>query len=213
MAFPCRIQNGIHGVEQRRNRKQNGVVHCNIGSYIDQLQSRFQPQSEVTISNSHVLRTLRCSDHRDSAMGIFSSPPPPHLPSGPDHAPSFNPQTNPYKAKRLWPPDFSKMTHHQQFAFEKKYKRRAKYSYLRPSWVRKVKLVQFLSVTSTRTIPLSESVSSPKRAVADWHGMQRWQATCSSSPNYQRGIRIPSTRYASLCDLDFQDSRLSKYDV
>ena len=78
-------------------------------------------------------------------MGLFSflrsSPPPSPRPARP-----FNPATNPYKAKHPWPPDFDKMTLRQQFSYEKRYKRRAKYSFLRPSWVRKVKLAQFLSI-------------------------------------------------------------------
>jgi hypothetical protein len=54
--------------------------------------------------------------------------------------------TNPYKAKRLWPPDFSKLPPKQQFRLERRYKRRAKLKWARPRWTKAVKLVQMSSI-------------------------------------------------------------------
>jgi hypothetical protein len=54
--------------------------------------------------------------------------------------------TNPYKAKRLWPPDFSKMSPKYQLRLEKKYRRRAKLKWARPRWTKAVKIVQLSSI-------------------------------------------------------------------
>ncbi|PSS06674.1 hypothetical protein M430DRAFT_46028 [Amorphotheca resinae ATCC 22711] len=54
--------------------------------------------------------------------------------------------TNPYKAKRLWPPDFSKLSPKHQFRLERRYKRRAKLKWERPRWTKAVKMVQMGSV-------------------------------------------------------------------
>lgn len=50
--------------------------------------------------------------------------------------------TNPYKAQRSWPPDFSKLNPKYQFRLERKYKRRAKLKWARPRWTKGVKLAQ-----------------------------------------------------------------------
>ncbi|KAG9246457.1 hypothetical protein BJ878DRAFT_496894 [Calycina marina] len=55
--------------------------------------------------------------------------------------------TNPFRAKRHWPPDFSKFSQKQQFRFERTYKRRTKLKWARPKWVKGVKLVQMASIT------------------------------------------------------------------
>jgi hypothetical protein len=57
--------------------------------------------------------------------------------------------TNPYKAKRLWPPDFSKLSPKHQFRLERRYKRRAKLKWERPRWTKAVKMVQMGSVVCT----------------------------------------------------------------
>lgn len=54
--------------------------------------------------------------------------------------------TNPYKAKRLWPPDFSKLTEKHQFRLERRYKRRVKLKWARPRWTKGVKLAQLGSI-------------------------------------------------------------------
>ena len=52
----------------------------------------------------------------------------------------------PYKAQRLWPPDFSKIPQKHQFKLERKYKRRAKLKWARPRWTKAVKIAQLSSV-------------------------------------------------------------------
>jgi hypothetical protein len=64
--------------------------------------------------------------------------------------PQFKPPTyaemNPYKAKRLWPPDFSKLSEKHQFRLERKYKRRMKLKWARPGWNKGIKIAQIMSI-------------------------------------------------------------------
>ena len=48
--------------------------------------------------------------------------------------------TNPYKAQKEWPPDFTKLHTKYQFHLERKYRRRAKLRYARPRWTKAVKI-------------------------------------------------------------------------
>ncbi|MCJ1480460.1 hypothetical protein MMC06_000615 [Schaereria dolodes] len=50
---------------------------------------------------------------------------------------------NPYKAQRLWPPDFSQIDTKHQFRLERRYRRRAKLKWARPRWTKAVKLAQW----------------------------------------------------------------------
>ncbi|KAE8448834.1 hypothetical protein EG329_008836 [Mollisiaceae sp. DMI_Dod_QoI] len=58
----------------------------------------------------------------------------------------FDIQSNPFKARRLWPPDFSKISTKHQFRLERKYKRRAKLKWARPRWTKFVKTMQLGSI-------------------------------------------------------------------
>ncbi|KAF8852904.1 hypothetical protein BDZ45DRAFT_93596 [Acephala macrosclerotiorum] len=58
----------------------------------------------------------------------------------------FNIYSNPYKARRLWPPDFTKIDRKHQFRLERKYKRRAKLKWARPRWTKFVKTMQLGSI-------------------------------------------------------------------
>ncbi|KAI0837400.1 hypothetical protein F5Y06DRAFT_271619 [Hypoxylon sp. FL0890] len=55
---------------------------------------------------------------------------------------------SPYKPKKVWPPDFSKLSEKEQFRFERRYKRRVKLASARPRWDKFVRLAQLFSVTS-----------------------------------------------------------------
>ncbi|KAI9760753.1 MAG: hypothetical protein M4579_001491 [Chaenotheca gracillima] len=57
--------------------------------------------------------------------------------------PGFNIYTNPYKAKKPWPPDFDKISPKHQFRLERRYKRRAKLKWARPTWTKAMKLTQY----------------------------------------------------------------------
>ncbi|KAI6245658.1 hypothetical protein HI914_06306 [Erysiphe necator] len=51
-----------------------------------------------------------------------------------------------YRSRTIWPPDFSKLDVKQQFRYERKFKRRSKLKWLRPRWVKGVKIAQFTSI-------------------------------------------------------------------
>ncbi|ERF68418.1 hypothetical protein EPUS_03736 [Endocarpon pusillum Z07020] len=55
----------------------------------------------------------------------------------------FTATTNPYRARKTWPPDFTTLHPKHQFHFEKTYRRRAKLKYARPRWTKGTKIVQF----------------------------------------------------------------------
>ncbi|KAE8350663.1 hypothetical protein BDV28DRAFT_138681 [Aspergillus coremiiformis] len=71
-----------------------------------------------------------------------------------DHAPSPEeypdgeplPYYSPYKPKRQWPPDLSKLSPKHQFRLERKYRRRAALKFARPKWVKATKLVQWTAI-------------------------------------------------------------------
>ena len=66
-------------------------------------------------------------------------------------APKFNIYTNPFKAKRQWPPDFDKISQKHQFRLERRYRRRCKLKWARPRWTKFVKLAQGGSVICMST--------------------------------------------------------------
>ncbi|KAL3461431.1 hypothetical protein BJX64DRAFT_161708 [Aspergillus heterothallicus] len=49
---------------------------------------------------------------------------------------------SPYKPKRIWPPDMTKLSPKHQFRLERKYRRRAALKYARPKWTKATKLAQ-----------------------------------------------------------------------
>jgi len=67
--------------------------------------------------------------------------------------PAFDIYSNPYRAKRLWPPDFSKLTPKHQFRLERRYKRRVKLKWARPRWTKAVKLAQLGSIVCENNRP------------------------------------------------------------
>ncbi|KAF3932606.1 hypothetical protein ABW20_dc0109935 [Dactylellina cionopaga] len=52
------------------------------------------------------------------------------------------------KAKRPWPPDFSKMSDSDKYRLERKYKRRLRKGYS-PGWMKFTGILQILTVTGT----------------------------------------------------------------
>lgn len=51
-----------------------------------------------------------------------------------------------YPPKKVWPPDFSRLSPQEQLRYEKKYKRRMALATTRPKWDKAVKLLQLFSV-------------------------------------------------------------------
>ncbi|KAF5582684.1 hypothetical protein FPANT_8445 [Fusarium pseudoanthophilum] len=56
--------------------------------------------------------------------------------------------TNPYQARKVWPPNFKQLTVQQQLRFEKKYKRRIILASRAPRWVKFVKTAQLLTIVA-----------------------------------------------------------------
>ncbi|KFX87297.1 hypothetical protein V495_03531 [Pseudogymnoascus sp. VKM F-4514 (FW-929)] len=54
--------------------------------------------------------------------------------------------TNVYRAKRLWPPDFEKLSTKHQFRLERRYRRRSKLKWARPTWTKAVKITQLSTI-------------------------------------------------------------------
>lgn len=58
----------------------------------------------------------------------------------------FTFETNPYQCKRIWPPDFAQLSRKHQFRLERRYRRRTKLKWARPTWTKIVKLTQWSSI-------------------------------------------------------------------
>lgn len=54
--------------------------------------------------------------------------------------------TNPYRPKKVWPPDYKQLSPQEQLRFEKKYKRRVVLACARPRWDKGVKLAQLVAI-------------------------------------------------------------------
>lgn len=87
--------------------------------------------------------------------------------------PLFDFDANPYKAKRIWPPDFSKLSPKHQFRLERRYKRRAKLKWARPRWTKGVKLAQWGSGIFVLTYGVLfmdwGKEDTPFRGIRDWY--------------------------------------------
>lgn len=66
---------------------------------------------------------------------------------------------NPYKARKVWPPDFKQLNPQQQLRFEKKYKRRILLANYSPRWVKGVKFAQLVTIVGKQTYPLNWSLN------------------------------------------------------
>ncbi|OAL69525.1 hypothetical protein A7D00_6237 [Trichophyton violaceum] len=95
-----------------------------------------------------------------------AAPFPPTEPSGEEYV-------NPYKAKRKWPPDMSKLSPKQQFRLERKYRRRSKQKWARPTWTKWTKLVQwgligFVLVYSVLFMEMKDAGPNPFQGFRDY---------------------------------------------
>ena len=76
-----------------------------------------------------------------SLIGIAPKVSPTYIPA------PFRVTNNPYRARKLWPPDFRNLDPKQQFHFEKTYRRRAALKWARPRWNKGVKILQQSLIT------------------------------------------------------------------
>lgn len=63
-----------------------------------------------------------------------------------------------YPPKKVWPPDFKRLSPQEQLKFEKKFKRRLAIRAERPMWDKAIKLTQLFTLTSM----LSRDPGSPE---------------------------------------------------
>ncbi|KAG6013581.1 hypothetical protein E4U43_007221 [Claviceps pusilla] len=71
--------------------------------------------------------------------------------AGKDSLPKQVPFTvfsNPYTARKVWPPNFNHLDHAQQLRFEKKYKRRIELASHSPRWQKGVKFAQLATMAA-----------------------------------------------------------------
>jgi hypothetical protein len=106
--------------------------------------------------------------------------------SGPAIHFPYNLHTNPYRCKRIWPPDFAKLSPKHQFRLERRYRRRTQLKWARPTWTKAVKLTQwgaimfvlvygvlFLDMGDMRVgPPTGEKMGTPFEAVRKWYWEQ-----------------------------------------
>lgn len=78
-----------------------------------------------------------------SSLRMFSSP---ILQQALGQGPSYV-ETNPYRAKRLWPPDFKTLSPKEQFKLERRYRRRSKLAWARPKWTKFTKIAQLGTIS------------------------------------------------------------------
>ncbi|KAK1834521.1 hypothetical protein QBC39DRAFT_343302 [Podospora conica] len=55
--------------------------------------------------------------------------------------------SSPSRLKKVWPPDFSKLSQQEQLHFEKRYKRRVAHIAQRPRWNKMIQLAQLTTIT------------------------------------------------------------------
>ncbi|KND94391.1 hypothetical protein TOPH_01188 [Tolypocladium ophioglossoides CBS 100239] len=56
--------------------------------------------------------------------------------------------SNPYQARKVWPPNFKDLNHQQQLRFEKKYKRRIFLASRSPRWEKGIKFAQLATIAA-----------------------------------------------------------------
>lgn len=61
-------------------------------------------------------------------------------------------ENNPYKTRKVWPPNFSELSPQQQLRFEKKYKRRIFLASHSPKWDKAVRVVRFVMVSGLQLL-------------------------------------------------------------
>ncbi|KAB2575718.1 hypothetical protein BFW01_g11149 [Lasiodiplodia theobromae] len=124
--------------------------------------------------------------------------------------PAFDIHSNPYKAKRLWPPDFSKLSPKHQFRLERKFRRRSQLKWARPRWKKFVNLTQwatisFVVIYGVLFMDWNDEIKTKGRSREDnaqpFQGVREWfRRTVDSiwsKPTSQAEQSQPSSRTAS----------------
>jgi hypothetical protein len=132
------------------------VLHAFESFLTCSCSSTYSSQSSTTLTLSNAI-PLRSStslheghlrwDNSTMATQLFASifRRAPQVPSHAIHFP-YNIKTNPYVAKKPWPPDFTQLSPKHQFRLERRYRRRTKLKWARPNWHKGIKLAQWGSI-------------------------------------------------------------------
>lgn len=91
----------------------------------------------------------RQSHHHPRSRPSSTSSTSPPLSSSPPVPASFTGATNPYTSRKSWPPDFSKLSTHDRFRYEKTFRRRSKLKWARPRWIKFTKILQWGLIWAT----------------------------------------------------------------
>ncbi|KAG5299514.1 hypothetical protein I7I50_07058 [Histoplasma capsulatum G186AR] len=117
---------------------------------------------------------------------------------------SENPSTvyiNPHRAKRIWPPDVSKLSQKQQFRLERKYRRRAKLKWARPTWTKWTKLVQWAAIGWVMVYCVLfldlEEKANPFQPIRDYvHQSLKGLLSTAPPPSFQKEPTKPAPKAA-----------------
>jgi len=100
----------------------------------------------------------------------------PQVPANPIRFP-YTWETNPYRCKRIWPPDFTKLSPKHQFRLERRYRRRQKLKWARPTWTNVTKIAQwssilFVLVYGVLYLEIEEGRVTPFDGIRRWYKKQ-----------------------------------------
>ncbi|KAK3683227.1 hypothetical protein LTR37_020438 [Vermiconidia calcicola] len=84
----------------------------------------------------------------------------------------YDHKTNPYRSKKAWPPDFSQLSQKHQFRLERRYRRRTKLKWARPTWNKGVQLAQWASILFVGVYGVLYLEVREGETV--FHGVRRW---------------------------------------
>nr|POE46992.1 hypothetical protein CFP56_00324 [Quercus suber] len=89
----------------------------------------------------------------------------------------YTAQSNPYRCKRTWPPDFAQLSQKHQFRLERRFRRRTKLKWARPTWTKIVKLGQwgsilFVLVYGVLYLEIDERHRSAFDSIREWYWRQ-----------------------------------------
>ncbi|EME49100.1 hypothetical protein DOTSEDRAFT_58356 [Dothistroma septosporum NZE10] len=99
---------------------------------------------------------------------------------------TFSIETNPYRCKRTWPPDFTQISAKHQFRLERRYRRRSKLKWARPNWTKGVKLAQWGSIVFVLTYGVLfmqiDDRKTPFDKIRKWYGDQTGSMNSTREP-------------------------------
>lgn len=125
------------------------------------------------------------------AISVFSDlwRKPPAIPGKPSTFP-YTAETNPYTANRPWPPDFAQLSRKHQFRLERRFRRRTKLKWARPTWTKFTKLAQWGSIIFVGVYGITWLDMSPDQSTGTpLEGLRRWAAQQMGGAEKELGRR------------------------